>query len=151
VTQPIKNAKSESSMPRIFEAIQKTLVSHKARHITFSYEGERIIAIEFVIAINGSERPFKLPARIENVEKILYPGKPSRFLTTVQKTQAYRTAWANVRDWISAQMAMIDTGMVQPEEIFLPYMVDNQGRTFYEVMQEKQFLLPSGERSMQDS
>ena len=142
MTVPIKNAKSESSLPRIFEAIQKTLVNHKARHITLSYEGERIIAIEFVIAINGDERPFKLPARIENVEKILYPGKTPRFLTTAQKTQAYRTAWANVRDWISAQMAMIDTGMVQPEEIFLPYMIGRDGRTFYEVMQEQQFLLP---------
>lgn len=138
MTVPIKNAQSVASLPRIFEAISKTLVGHKAKHITYSYDNERIIAIEFVIDINGVERPFRLPARIENVERIMY-GK--RFLSTTQKTQAYRTAWANIRDWISAQMAMIDTGMVKPEEIFLPYMVANDGRTFFEVMTENQFLL----------
>ena len=139
MTQPIKNASSVASLPRIFDAISKTLVSHKAKHITYSYDNERIVAIEFVIDINGIERPFRLPARIENVERIMY-GK--KFLSQTQKTQAYRTAWANIRDWISAQMAMIDTGMVKPEEIFLPYMVSNDGRTFYEVMTQQQFLLP---------
>lgn len=139
MTQPIKNASSVASLPRIFEAIQKTLVNHKAKHITYSYDNERIVAIEFVIDINGIDRPFKLPARIKNVEVIMY-GKG--FLSQTQKTQAYRTAWANIRDWISAQMAIIDTGMVKAEEIFLPYMVANDGRTFYEVMTEQQFLLP---------
>lgn len=144
----LKNASSVASLPRIFDAIQKTLVSHKARHVTFSYDNERIVAMEFVIEIDGREYPFKLPARIESVEKIMYPGR--RFLSPTQKTQAYRTAWANIRDWVAAQMALIDTGMARPEEVFLPYMVSNDGRTFYEVMMKNQFLLPSGERSMQE-
>lgn len=140
MTLPIKNARSEASLPRIFDAIQKTLVAHKAKHITYSYEGERIVALEFVLDIGGVERSFKLPARIKNVEIIMY-GKG--FLSLTQKNQAYRTAWANIRDWVSAQMAMIDTGMVKPEEVFLPYLQARDGRTFYEVMTEQQFLLPS--------
>lgn len=143
-TTRLKNASSTASLPRIFEAIQKALVSHKAKYVTYGYENERITSVEFVIDINGREYPFRLPARIENVQKIMYPGR--RFLSETQKTQIYRTAWANIRDWIGAQMAMIDTGMVRPEEIFLPYMVANDGRTFFEVMNENQFLLPSGEQ-----
>jgi len=145
---PIKNAQSVMALPKIFAVIEKTLVSHKAKHITHSYEQERISAIEFVLEINGREYPFRLPARVKAVEKIMY-GTDTRFLSKTQREQAYRVAWANIRDWISAQCALIDTQMVRPEEIFLPYMVDNQGRTFYEVMQEKQFLLPSGEREAQ--
>ena len=143
MTVPIKNAQSVMSIPKIFTTIEKTLVSHKARHITHSYDNERIAAIEFVLEINGREYPFRLPARVKAVEKILY-GTDARFLSKTQKEQAYRVAWANIRDWIAAQCALIDTQMVKAEEIFLPYMVDNQGRTFYEVMQEHQFLLSTG-------
>ena len=138
MTTTLKNASSTSK--NAFDAIQKTLTSHKAKQITFSYsDNGRIIAIEFTIDINGVIYPFRLPARIENVEKILYPGR--RQLSTTQKDQAYRTAWANIRDWIAAQMAMVDTGMVKTEEIFLPYMIGARGNTFFEEMAESRFLL----------
>jgi hypothetical protein len=143
MTVPIKNASSVMSIPKIFATIEKTLVSHNARHITHSYDNERITAIEFVLEINGREYPFRLPARVKAVEKIMY-GTDTRFLSKTQKEQAYRVAWANIRDWVSAQCALIDTQMVRPEEIFLPYMLDQQGRTFYEVMQQNQYLLPGG-------
>ena len=140
MTIPIKNARAEMSIPKIFDTITKTLVSHKARHITYSYdENGRIDAIEFVLAIGNKDYPFKLPARVQAVEKILYTNV---FLSKTQKEQAYRVAWANIRDWIAAQCALIDTQMVRPEEVFLPYMVARDGRTMYEVMTERQFLLP---------
>lgn len=140
MTIPIKNAASVMSIPKIFDVITKTLVSHKAKHITFSYEDSgRIAAIEFVLDIHGQEYPFRLPARVKSVEKILYANV---FLSKTQKEQAYRVAWANIRDWIGAQLALIDTGMVTAEEVFLPYMVARDGRTFYEVMAEQRFLLP---------
>jgi len=129
------------SIPKIFDVITKTLVSHKAKHITFSYDDNgKINAIEFVLDLNGQEYPFRLPARVQAVEKILYTNV---FLSKTQKEQAYRVAWANIRDWIAAQCALIDTQMVRPEEIFLPYMIARDGRTFYEVMNERQFLLPA--------
>ena len=43
----------------------------------------------------GSESCTPLPARVENVELILYE---THDLTKVKKEQAYRTAWANIRD-----------------------------------------------------
>lgn len=139
---PLKNAHSTSS--RTFDVIQKTLAAHKAIQITYKYDGKgKIVAIEFDLDINGTLYPFRLPARVENVIKIMYGSYPS----DSQKEQAYRTAWANIRDWITAQCAMIDTGMVKPQEIFLPYMVSHHGRTLYEEMEQNQFLLPSGERA----
>ncbi|MDE2107426.1 MAG: hypothetical protein KGL39_60075 [Patescibacteria group bacterium] len=138
---------SQSTSKNTFDAIQKTLATHNAKQITFDYDGGRIVAIAFSIEVNGILLPFRLPARIQNVEKIMY-GKNGNTLTTAQKEQAYRTAWANIRDWIAAQMAMIDTGMVKPEEIFLPYLISPQtGQTFYETMAEQKFLLlPEGRK-----
>jgi len=129
-TARLKNATSTSK--NSFAAIQKTLVDHKAQRVTFVYDkanSGRIVGIEFEIEINGVLYPFKLPARIERVEKRMY-GRMGNGLSISQREQAYRTTWANIRDWISSQCAMIDV----------------HGKTVFEAMSEQQFLLPSGER-----
>src|SRR5437867_11068451 len=101
----------------------------------------RIKALTFSLQINSRHYGFRLPARDENVEQLLYGTKE---LTGAQKQQAYVTAWANIRDWITAQMALIDTGMVKFEEVFLPYMLDRSGKTYFETLEPKHFLLDSG-------
>ncbi len=40
-------------------------------------------------------------------------------------------------------MALIDTGMVKFEEVFLPYMLDRSGKTYFETLEPKHFLLES--------
>ena len=139
---PLKNYRTRLTTDP-FAVIQKSLATHKAKQIIqeFSDDG-RIHALTFSLDINGKLHVFRLPARVENVEHLLY-GKND--LTETQKEQAYKTAWANIRDWITAQMALLDTGMVKPEEIFLPYMQDKQGITLFERMEEQGFLLPSGQ------
>ena len=53
-------------------------------------------------------------------------------------------AWRIVKDWVEAQMALLATGMVELEEIFLPYMLSGD-RTLYQVLTERGFrALPSG-------
>jgi hypothetical protein len=42
------------------------------------------------------------------------------------------------------QMALLETEMVRLEEIFLPYFVDPTGKTFFEAVEERGFLLPEG-------
>jgi hypothetical protein len=48
-----------------------------------------------------------------------------------------------LKDWVGAQMALIEIEMVQLEQVFLPYMViDSTGTTVYERLQQTQMLLP---------
>ena len=54
------------------------------------------------------------------------------------------TAWRNVRDWILAQMALVESCDVPVDQIFLPYLSDNAGRTLYEVYQSGQLLIGDG-------
>jgi hypothetical protein len=58
--------------------------------------------------------------------------------------QAYRVAWRNILDWVQAQMALLEIGMAKMEEVFLPYMLDQQGQTLFERMEQRGFLLESG-------
>ena len=43
-----------------------------------------------------------------------------------------------------AQMAIVEAGQVQMEEVFLPYLTDGHGRTLYQLYQGGQLALGSG-------
>ena len=57
------------------------------------------------------------------------------------REQAERVAWQIMKDWVEAQMALVDIEMVRFEEIFLLYIETDNGRTIYERLEEKQFLM----------
>lgn len=128
----LKNYKSSSALPNIFAQIDKTLTSHGAKRIVKDYDNQgRIVSISFVVATKRGNMAVRLPASFDRVETIFkndgYRYKPD---------QPYRTAWATIRDWVDAQMALIDWDMVKIEEIFLPYMVDNLGKTYFQYFEQ---------------
>lgn len=45
------------------------------------------------------------------------------------------------RDWIMAQMAIIEAGQVEMEEVFFPYLTDRNGKTLYQLYQGGQLAL----------
>ena len=61
--------------------------------------------------------------------------------------QAERTAWRNVQNWIMAQMAIVEAGQVQIDEVFLPYLTDGRGRTLYQLYQGGKLSLGNGEEA----
>jgi len=140
----IKNYTSNSK--QTFDIIQKTLASHGAKQVFFDYDSNgQVKALAFSLEIQGKLFAFKLPARVDKVEKLFQ--KKDRWgdliaLSEDQKAQAYRTAWANIRDWITSQMALIETEQVKMEEVFLPYMYINKEQTLFEQMDNNQMLLP---------
>lgn len=154
----LRNAYSTST--NTFNAIEKTLREHKARSIMFDYahdDSGHIIAMSFVLEVQGRLLSFRMPARIGNVEKIFLKRKQqtsSRWvssLTAAEKEQCYRTAWATLRDWLGVQFALVDIGAIETEEVFLPYLLNQQGQTFYEVMREQQFMLPERKMSIEEA
>ena len=77
-----------------------------------------------------------LPANIEGVLKVFAKQK-----VKADREQAERTAWRNIRDWILAQMAFVEAGNVEVDEVFLPYLTDGKGKTLYQVYKDGQLLL----------
>ena len=51
-------------------------------------------------------------------------------------SRAHDVGWRIVRDWIAAQLAIIESGMVAPSEAFLPYLLTPAGTTLYQAYQE---------------
>ena len=131
----LKNYTSEGR--GTFEKIQNILTNHGANKIMYDYNADGTLkAITFGLDINGQPAGFRLPALVENVAEILCGGQDrygrDKKITNAQREQAYKTAWANIRDWIDAQMALVDTRQVKLEQVFLPYLVQKNGNTLFE-------------------
>lgn len=136
----LKNAYSKKPIMNIFNDIEKSLVKHGASQVIRMYDGTgQAVGISFVIKIAENRWiPVKLPARFKEVKHIL---NEQGF--NYDDVQAYRVAWRNIEDWISSQMTIIELGMVKLEEVFLPYIVNDKGITFFESKQNDGFLLTS--------
>ena len=151
----LKNAYSDISTDKIFVELQKTLVQHGAKQISYDYGDDgKVHAAQFVIKTSNNRYiPVRLPARAEKAQAVLKRQWDTGAISHKQgkeksygDEQAYRVAWKNILEWVQAQMALLEIEMVQLEEIFLPYMVTKTGETFFEATQKQNYhQLQSGE------
>ncbi len=123
--------------------IEYILMKHHAKSIMKNYEGETITGLSFLIDTGFQQIPVRLPVKVDECLKVLKKEKrenPKKKISDTRE-QAERVAWRILKDWVEAQMALLDIEMVRFEEIFLPYIETDNGRTIYERLEEKQFLL----------
>ena len=76
---------------------------------------------------------FSLPINTEAVFEILTRDRVMKTNPAARMQQAARTAWRIIKEWILAQMALIETEMVTVEEVFLPYMLTGK-QTLYQAL-----------------
>lgn len=136
---PLLNYTTEIPAEKSVSQIQAKLAKAGAFQILQEYQrgtGE-LIGLSFRIQTEFGNLVFELPARIDAVEKILNKGRHHRY--PVKREQATRVAWRILKDWVEAQLALIETGMVSVEQVFLPYAQTNTGETIYESIREKRF------------
>lgn len=135
--------------------IQSLLVQMGAHEIAQTYRDGKVVGLRFLIDTPYGSRLFSLPVRTEPVFQFLWKrdlakARYKRNFDTRENQAKYRhtaerVAWRQLLRWVQAQFAMIETGMVQSAEVFLPYMQGDNGKTLFEVMVEKQFkALPAG-------
>lgn len=150
---PIANYTTQVSAMKSVGEIQGMLVAHKARAIIIEYKDGQPSALSFVIPVKEGEVPFRLPANVDKVTTLLLKlrsRKPERWQSDYEQKmakiteQANRVAWRVLKDWVRAQMAIIETEMVKPEEVFLPYLIMPNKKSLYESIQDKGFYLTEG-------
>lgn len=112
------------------QEIAKCLSMHGAQAVLTEYDKQRgiVSAISFRIALGERIMAFRLPCDWKPVLEVLKrdPKVPHSY---VNELQAVRTAWRIVKDWVEAQMALVETQMVTTQQVFLPYAVMKDGRT----------------------
>lgn len=137
---PIKNYTTKVNVYESLGEIQGALAKNGARKIMVDYDDQgKPVGITFGLQTPQGGMLFQLPANTPGVMEAF-----ARQKVRVDCEQAERTAWRNIRDWVAAQMAFIESGGAELAETFLPYLTDGKGRTLYQAFKGGQLLLGDG-------
>lgn len=139
---PLLNYTTSVAVGRTVGEITKRLVKAGARGIAQEFDSTgRLVGLEFAIQFGPEMLRYALPCRVDAVAEVLTKQRvEKRYLT---REHAERVAWRILGDWVAAQLAIIETGMVTVQQVMLPYMRTEDGRTVFERF-EIQRQLPGG-------
>ena len=104
----------------------------------------KVISIKFIVDSPIGTIPIELPVQIAAVAEILRQQKKNNPRIKTSLDQAERTAWRCLKDWVEAQMALIEIGMVSIDQVFLPYVINKEGKTLYAYAKEHRLFLEGG-------
>lgn len=145
----IKNYTTDVPVNKTVSEIHLILADHGAKRILFDYGADsKVTAISFTIETPTGEQAVRLPANVERVREVLRqqknnPRNRNRSQIDDSQDQAERVAWRIVKDWLAAQLAILETEMVDVQQVFLPYFLNRQGQTLYEVYSSGALMLES--------
>lgn len=141
---PLLNYTTVIAPQKTVMEIQALLAKGGASAIMANYDKEgNIIALSFQLTTDEGTVAFKLPTAWQPVLETLKRQGVSRNLQTPE--QALRVAWRITKDWVAAQLAIIETRMVTTTQVFLPYAITRNGQTVFEYMAtNKELLLGDG-------
>lgn len=129
--------------------IQVILAKHGAKSISIEYAPDmpEPAAVSFCIVVPPSvDVHFRLPCQVDGV---LAAMKEARVLDRREpQSHARRVAWRIVKDWVEAQLAMVQARQAVMAQVFMPYALADDGRTtmfqVFEATQQKR--LTAGDR-----
>lgn len=141
----ILNYSTQVPPERTVGEITSLLVRKGAKSITSDFhEDGRVKAVSFIMLVGGLPTRFLLPVNVSGVARVMLrdkPHKPSHRISRgayEKKTeqQAEWVAWRILKDWVEAQMALIESGQAEAAQVFMPYATAQDGRTMYELFVE---------------
>jgi hypothetical protein len=117
--------------------IQQIIARHGATHVNIKNEGSMPVAMVFTIDYQGTPLNFSLPCNYAGVLNSLSRNKkiPGTFKN---EEQALRVGWRIVKDWVEAQLAMVEAEVAAIQEVFMPYLIiPSTGVTLYKSFEKK--------------
>jgi hypothetical protein len=153
---PFMNYTTRVPVPRTISELHEMLGEHGAHSVQTTFTGKRPSGLAFRIDTPFGVRSFALPVNVDAVHKLMESQSAEiarRSHIKVTREQAERTAWRVIRDWLEAQLALIEAGMAGLDEIMLPYltMPEHGNRTLYQVMIAESLGLPEPKGEERDS
>lgn len=135
---PIKNYTTKVPAVQTVGEIQGLLAAHGARKVMMDYgEDGDVTAVTFALDCNGILRGFRLEANSQGVMRVMQKER-----VACNPAQAEKIAWRNVKDWIAAQVALVETEQATMDELFFPKLVGSGERTLYQAFQNGALALP---------
>lgn len=130
---PLLNYSTTVSADKTVAEMQRLLAKAGAKQVMAEYDDGRPTGLTFTIETPRGLAAFTLPVRTERVLAVISRHGsviPGRYQT---HAQAERIAWRIGKDWLEAQLAIVETEMVTLDQVMLPYMRSRDGSTLYEL------------------
>jgi hypothetical protein len=142
---PLLNYTSKTPAHQSIAEISRILSKAGARQIMHDYDDAgNIVALSFSLEFEGQRIVFRLPSDWHPVQTLLVEEKkknPNMRAWQTTEEHARDVSWRIIKDWVEAQMAIIETHMVTTAQVFLPYAVTKDGQTVYEYLASNTHLL----------
>lgn len=136
---PTLNYTTKVAAAKTISEIQSMLVEHGAEAVVTNYENRQPVGLSFRLMTPHGIRDFSLPVDVEAAQRVLIAenregfgasGRRNANWTTAE--HAERVAWRVLKDWLAAQLAIIEWQMVAFDQVMLPYMHSGGELTVYD-------------------
>jgi hypothetical protein len=134
----ILNYTTQIKAEKTLAEIQIMLAKAKAQALMMEYEDGTPSALSFRIKTGAGVMSFRLPANIQKIYQVIIRNQRIT-LKLRTREQAARVAWRIMKDWLEAQLAIVEAEMVDLEQVFLPYAQNSTGATLYESLKSQDF------------
>lgn len=147
---PTLNYTTTVPVTRTIAEIQDSLSKHGASSIATDYVDGKPAGLAFIVPTPHGPRQFAMPVDVDAVHRLLVNQKAGRDghkrnpRVDDRREQAERVAWRVMREWLVAQLAIIEAQMASLDQVMLPYLKVDADRTLYESYKEhEQAALPA--------
>lgn len=125
--------------------VQDLLVKHGASRIAVDYSDGQPTGITFAVTTVHGPRLFTLPVDVDAMQRLLAKDRPSGGMSLAAfrtREHAARVAWRVIKDWLAAQLTLVQTEMAALDQVMLPYLhADQSGRTLYAAYRDRENVL----------
>lgn len=142
----ILNYTTKINSAKTIAEIQSILGSKGATHVSVEYANGRATAVLFGLKVGIGNVNFKLPCNVQGVSDALRLDK--RPTIARDREQCERIAWRIVKDWVEAQMALVEAGQAEIAEVFFPYVIQSNDQTMFQAFKSQALQLAAGEQDI---
>jgi hypothetical protein len=137
---PLLNYRTRVAPAQSISEIQQLLARKGASHVTTGYDGRgEPVSIDFMYKVGGMPVKFRMPLSFAGVQKALaQQSGRSRVSEKTLKERAVWVAWRILKDWIEAQIALVECNQAEMGQVFMPYALMDDTTTVYQYYVEEQ-------------
>lgn len=118
--------------------MQAMLAKAGAARIAVEYDNGAAAGMSFHLVTPHGERVFTLPVDVAAMQRLLTKQRKGNSRVKDDRAQAERVAWRVMKDWLAAQLALVETQMAALDQVMLPYLHVEPNRTLYAAYKERE-------------
>lgn len=134
---PTLNYTTKIGVAQTISEIHSALSKHGASRIATDYEAGKPCGLAFTLPTVSGERVFRLPVDVAAVHALLTRQAKGSSRVDARPEQAERVAWRVMREWLLAQLAIVEAQLVTMDQVMLPYMQWDADRTLYQAFRDQ--------------